>query len=605
MCGIVGAVAERNIVTILLEVLMRLEYRGYDSAGMAVLFDGDIHRVRSVGKVERLAQAIEQVGLKGAMGIAHTRWATHGKPTEANAHPHIAGPFAIVHNGIIENYAELKATLIKEGVRFDSETDTEVVAHLLHQAWQKNSNVLLALQSVVKMLRGAYALCVLVKGENHLYAVRSGAPLVVGLGMGENFVGSDCLALLPVTQRFLYLEEGDIAELSLSEVRLYDAQGQSVSRAVVELQNVQDAASKVGYKHYMQKEIHEQSVAVARTLAQGLSHEGKLIPTAFGPRAGALFKQIESIRIVACGTSYHAGMVAKYWLEEWAGVGTEVEVASELRYRSAVVRPHCLLLAISQSGETADTLAAVRQGRGEGVLADLAICNVPTSTLVRESTLSFLTQAGVELGVASTKAFTTQLVALMLLALNLAEAKGRNIQDKLAALQQLPVAIQSTLAIEPEVRKLAPSLKQASHALYLGRGVNYPLALEGALKLKEISYIHAEGYPAGELKHGPLALVDEKMPVIALAPHDALFEKLNSNLQEVQARGGKLFILTESQHLSDMHLKAAYLGVPTVPTVIQPFVYCIALQLLAYHVATLRGTDVDQPRNLAKSVTVE
>lgn len=609
MCGIVGGIAERNVVPILLEGLKRLEYRGYDSAGIAVLNDKGIERIREVGKVAALADVLAQQHLQGRIGIAHTRWATHGKPTEANAHPHISGDIALVHNGIIENYAEIKAELMAEGVEFTSDTDSEVAAHLIQRAYLETGDLLKAVQASVPRFRGAYGLLIMQQDAERLIAVRSGSPLVIGLGLGENFVASDSLSLLPVTQRFIYLEEGDVAEVTCSPVQIYNKQGEAVERSVAVLSQVSDAASKGQYKHFMQKEIFEQPVAVAQTLAAGFDEAGELKLAAFGEQAAALLSKIQNIRIVACGTSYHAGMIARYWLERYARIACDVEIASELRYRDSVVRPDTLLIVISQSGETADSIAALRQGKQLGYAATLAICNVPTSSLVRETDMVFLTRAGIELGVASTKAFTTQLVALLLLTLNLAKLRHRvtaeELQNLLHALRSAPVALQQALDCEVEIKALAKQFHHKQHALFLGRGVYYPLALEGALKLKEISYIHAEAYPAGELKHGPLALVDEHMPIVALAPQDALFEKMQGNLHEVKARGGELLTLTETGLVEKLGLPGAVIALSPVPELIGPLVYSIPLQLLAYHVALIKGTDVDQPRNLAKSVTVE
>jgi len=610
MCGIVGAAAERDVTPILLEGLKRLEYRGYDSAGIVVLReDGVFQRVRAVGKVSRLREAIAAEPIVGRCGIAHTRWATHGAPTDRNAHPHISHEeIAIVHNGIIENYEWLREQQLALGYKFDSETDTEVACHLIHAYYQRSRDLLAAVQAAVKDLEGAYALGVVSSREpGRLVAARKGSPLVVGVGIGEHFVASDVFALLPVTQRFIFLEEGDIVDLRRDYLAIYDRDGNRVERPIRTSELAADAAERGQYRHYMLKEIHEQPRAIAETL-QGRVSEERVLEAAFGPRAAELFKTVERVQIVACGTSYHAGLVAKYWLEGYAGVPCDVEVASEFRYRPHVVSRNTLFVTISQSGETADTLAALRAAKTEGYLASLAICNVPESSLVRESDLTLMTRAGPEIGVASTKAFTTQLAALMLLTIALgrhhkidAATEARLVQ----ALREVPKLIEQTLSLEPAIEKLAERFVDKQHTLFLGRGMQYPIAKEGALKLKEISYIHAEAYPAGELKHGPLALVDDQMPVVAVAPHDDLVEKLKSNLQEVRARGGMLYVFAAA----DIDLRAGdgyeVFSMPTVPEVVAPIVYTVPLQLLSYHVAVMKGTDVDQPRNLAKSVTVE
>jgi len=610
MCGIVGAAAERDVTPILLEGLKRLEYRGYDSAGIVVLReDGVFQRVRAVGKVSRLREAIAAEPIVGRCGIAHTRWATHGAPTDRNAHPHISHEeIAIVHNGIIENYERLREQQLALGYKFDSETDTEVACHLIHAYYQRSRDLLAAVQAAVKDLEGAYALGVVSSREpGRLVAARKGSPLVVGVGIGEHFVASDVFALLPVTQRFIFLEEGDIVDLRRDYLAIYDRDGNRVERPIRTSELAADAAERGQYRHYMLKEIHEQPRAIAETL-QGRVSEERVLEAAFGPRAAELFKTVERVQIVACGTSYHAGLVAKYWLEGYAGVPCDVEVASEFRYRPHVVSRNTLFVTISQSGETADTLAALRAAKTEGYLASLAICNVPESSLVRESDLTLMTRAGPEIGVASTKSFTTQLAALMLLTIALgrhhkidAATEARLVQ----ALREVPKLIEQTLSLEPAIEKLAERFVDKQHTLFLGRGMQYPIAKEGALKLKEISYIHAEAYPAGELKHGPLALVDDQMPVVAVAPHDDLVEKLKSNLQEVRARGGMLYVFAAA----DIDLRAGdgyeVFSMPTVPEVVAPIVYTVPLQLLSYHVAVMKGTDVDQPRNLAKSVTVE
>ena len=599
MCGIVGGAAERNVLPILLEGLRRLEYRGYDSAGVALCDGEHIQRRRVVGKVAGLEAALKQHPLAGHMGIAHTRWATHGKPTEANAHPHMSGDrLAVVHNGIIENYSELRLELEKKGVAFTSQTDTEVIVHLIAQALKTKNTLLTAVQHTVKRLTGAYAIAVISADfPSQLIAVRSGSPLVIGVGIGEHFIASDSVSLLPVTRRFIYLAEGDVVEMTREHFQIYDSHGTLVTRFIDEISGEMDAANKAGYKHYMLKEIYEQPSAIARTMT-----------STFGPEAETLFKKLQHIRIVACGTSYHAAMVAKYWFEEHARVSCEVDIASELRYRHAVTPPHSLWISISQSGETADTLAALRQAKTQGYLASLAICNVSTSSLVRESDFTFLTQAGTEMGVASTKAFTTQLTALLILCGTLAKVRQSSplfCQLLAEQLPQLPRLLTETLQLNNDIAAMAEYFIEKRHALFLGRGVHYPMALEGALKLKEISYIHAEAYPAGELKHGPLALVDNEMPVVAIAPEDELLDKLKSNLQVVKARGGELLVITERRLCDQLGVTGRFIGLPSIPTLIAPIVYAIPLQLLAYHVAVLKGTDVDQPRNLAKSVTVE
>lgn len=606
MCGIVGAVAERNVVPILLEGLKRLEYRGYDSAGLAVVTeDQQLERVRCLGKVEELAKKVRENPLSAKIGIAHTRWATHGKPSEANAHPHISGDIVIVHNGIIENYAELKAELIKKGAVFTSETDTEVVAHLLAHAMKSVTDPLKAVQNILGELKGAYALLVMHRQfPDRLIVVRKGSPLVIGLGIEENFVGSDSLSLLPVTRRFVYLEENDVAEVTRFEVKIYN-EGKMVNRHIEEIHANDDAALKGQYKHYMQKEIDEQPRVVADILTQCLNEQGVIIDS-FGPRAKDILPKVKHIKIIACGTSFHAGLAAKYWFEEVAKISTDVEIASEYRYRETVVHPNTLFIAISQSGETADTLAALRLAKTQGYLASLAICNVPTSTLVRESDLVFLMRAGVEVGVASTKAFTAQLLALFLLTQVLANFAGFKTLEN-SVLQQLPKYMNETLTLDAEVTRLSEYFKHKAHTLFLGRGIYYPLAMEAALKLKEISYIHAEAYAAGELKHGPLALVDENMPVVVIVPPGKLQEKVLSNTEEVMARGGEVFVIgtKESLPAHKPHLHELAIPLAKKDAMLFPFLVILPLQLLSYHVALLKGTDVDQPRNLAKSVTVE
>ena len=606
MCGIVGAVAQRDIAAILVDGLHRLEYRGYDSAGVAVLgADKQMNILRRVGKVKALDDALEAKPLLGGTGIAHTRWATHGEPSEANAHPHRSDKIAVVHNGIIENYEELRAELQARGYVFQSQTDTEVIAHLVEWEFRTSNSLLEAVQKTVKQLRGAYGTVVLNEEEpEHLIVARSGSPLVIGYGIGENFLASDPLALLSVTRRFAYLEEGDVAEITRTSVDIYDRDGNKVERKMHEGNFEQDAADKGQYRHYMQKEIFEQPIAIMNTL-DGRIKEGKVNLEAIAPNAAEILSKVEHIQIVACGTSYNAGMVARYWLESIAGVACDVEIASEFRYRKFVTRPNSLLVTISQSGETADTLAALRLAKESGFMAAMTICNVATSSLVRESDFAFMTRAGVEVGVASTKAFTTQLTCLLLLTAALGRLKGNVSAEQEAdivhALQRLPALIEAALTHEKEIEKLSEDFADKQHSLFLGRGEFYPIAMESALKLKEISYIHAEAYAAGELKHGPLALIDNEMPVIVVAPENDLLEKVKSNIEEVKARGGQLFIFTDH----DAGLGYKTLVFPKVDEVTAPIFYTVPLQLLSYHVALIKGTDVDQPRNLAKSVTVE
>ena len=606
MCGIVGAVAQRDVAAILVDGLHRLEYRGYDSAGVAVLgADKQMNILRRVGKVKALDDALEAKPLLGGTGIAHTRWATHGEPSEANAHPHRSGKIAVVHNGIIENYEELRAELQARGYVFQSQTDTEVIAHLVEWEFRTSNSLLEAVQKTVKQLRGAYGTVVLNEEEpEHLIVARSGSPLVIGYGIDENFLASDPLALLSVTRRFAYLEEGDVAEITRTSVDIYDRDGNKVEREIHEGNFEQDAADKGQYHHYMQKEIFEQPVAIMNTL-DGRIKEGKVNLEAIAPNAAEILSKVEHIQIVACGTSYNAGMVARYWLESIAGVACDVEIASEFRYRKFVTRPNSLLVTISQSGETADTLAALRLAKESSFMAAMTICNVATSSLVRESDFAFMTRAGVEVGVASTKAFTTQLTCLLLLTAALGRLKG-NVSavqeaDIVHALQRLPALIEAALTHEKEIEKLSEDFADKQHSLFLGRGEFYPIAMESALKLKEISYIHAEAYAAGELKHGPLALIDSEMPVIVVAPENDLLEKVKSNIEEVKARGGQLFIFADL----DAGLGYKTLVFPKVDEVTAPIFYTVPLQLLSYHVALIKGTDVDQPRNLAKSVTVE
>jgi glucosamine--fructose-6-phosphate aminotransferase (isomerizing) len=611
MCGIVGAVAERNITAILLEGLKRLEYRGYDSAGVAVLNPaGQLQRCRRSGKVAELEQALAAEPLLGRLGIAHTRWATHGAPCERNAHPHVSGDdLAVVHNGIIENHEALRERLQALGYVFSSDTDTETIVHLLHHKLKEHADLADALKAAIPELHGAYGLAVISAAQpDRLLAARSGSPLVIGLGLGENFLASDQLALRQVTDRFVYLEEGDIAEIRRDSLQIWDAAGQSVQREQVQYHEGAEAADKGEFRHFMLKEIHEQPSVVQRTLEGRLGADHVLVQ-AFGPQAAELFGQVKNVQIVACGTSYHAGMVARYWLEELAGIPCQIEVASEFRYRKVVVHPDSLFVSISQSGETADTLAALRNAKELGFLSSLAICNVGTSSLVRESALTLLTQAGPEIGVASTKAFTTQLVALMLLTLSLGQVRGNLSGAKeaelVAELRRLPSRLGEALAMDKTIEKLAELFAEKQHTLFLGRGAQYPVAMEGALKLKEISYIHAEAYPAGELKHGPLALVDSDMPVVTVAPNNELLEKLKSNLQEVRARGGELIVFADEQAAMRNGEGTHVVNMPHIHDALAPILYTIPLQLLSYYVAVLKGTDVDQPRNLAKSVTVE
>ncbi|VVM56442.1 Glutamine--fructose-6-phosphate aminotransferase [isomerizing] [Pseudomonas fluorescens] len=610
MCGIVGAVAERNITAILLEGLKRLEYRGYDSAGVAVYTnDQQLERMRRPGKVSELELALQAEPLIGRLGIAHTRWATHGAPCERNAHPHFSGDLAVVHNGIIENYEALREQLKALGYVFTSDTDTEVIAHLLNHKLKDLHDLTVALKATVKELHGAYGLAVIsARQPDRLLAARSGSPLVIGLGLGENFLASDQLALRQVTDRFMYLEEGDIAEIRRDSVQIWDVTGKIVQRETVQYRDGADVADKGEYRHFMLKEIHEQPAVVQRTLEGRLSPDGVLVQ-AFGPQAAELFAKVRNVQIVACGTSYHAGMVARYWLEELAGIPCQVEVASEFRYRKVVVQPDTLFVTISQSGETADTLAALRNAKELGFLASLAICNVGISSLVRESDLTLLTQAGREIGVASTKAFTTQLVGLLLLTLSLGQVRGtlaKGVEATLVEeLRRLPTRLGEALAMDSTVEKIAELFAEKHHTLFLGRGAQFPVAMEGALKLKEISYIHAEAYPAGELKHGPLALVDNDMPVVTVAPNNELLEKLKSNLQEVRARGGQLIVFADEQAGMTNGEGTHVVHMPHIHDILSPILYTIPLQLLSYYVAVLKGTDVDQPRNLAKSVTVE
>jgi len=608
MCGIVGAIAQRNVVPILLEGLRRLEYRGYDSAGLAVCgADGAMRRIRSVGKVANLIEMERVNPIPGNLGIAHTRWATHGMPAERNAHPHMSGEkVAVVHNGIIENHAELRAELRAQGYRFTSETDTEVIAHLLAHLLEHEPDLLKAVQAAARRLIGAYGLAVASPDDpERLIVARSGSPLVIGIGLGENFIASDVFALLPVTQRFIFLEEGDIAEIRRDGISIFDAAGYPAERPERLSRLSASTIDKGPYAHYMLKEIFEQPAVIAETL-EGRIHKGRLLEESFGHKAQQLFDQAKGVHIVACGTSYHAGMVAKYWLEE-AGVPCQVEVASEYRYRRVVVPEGTLFLSISQSGETADTLAALRFAKTAGYVGSLAICNVPESSLTRESDVALMTRAGPEIGVASTKAFTTQLTALRLVTLACARRRGMTAEREAVLVDELhalPRQVEVVLSLSDAVKAMAAAFADKKDALFLGRGPFYPVALEGALKLKEISYIHAEAYPAGELKHGPLALVDADMPVICALPDDPLLDKVLSNLQEVRARGGELFLFSDQTVKIELD-RYQNLTLADICPSTAPIVYSIPLQLLAYHVAVLKGTDVDQPRNLAKSVTVE
>jgi len=610
MCGIVGMTGHRDVQAVLLEGLRRLEYRGYDSAGMAVAgTDGHLTTVRRTGKIRELEQALAETPLGGSTGIAHTRWATHGIPSVRNAHPHTShATVAVVHNGIIENHASLRRSLEGRGYVFQSDTDTESIVHLIHWHLQQGGDLLAAVRLTCEQLQGAYALCAISQTEpGRLVAARLGSPLVVGLGDAENFIASDVYALVGETQRFIYLEENDIVELTPERVRIHNGSQSGVVRTEHETRLNADAVERGIYRHYMQKEIHEQPRAIARTL-DGRIKNGQLQRGAFDPVLWQLLPGVNAVQIVACGTSYHAGLVGKYWLESIAGIHCAVEVASEFRYRKQVVTPGTLFVTLSQSGETADTLAALRSIRDMNYLHSLAICNVAESSIVRASDSCLMTRAGPEVGVASTKAFTTQLVALLILVLALARQKGLSTVDEqryIGELESLPDQVRQVLTLEPDIEKWAESFGDKGHALYLGRGAQYPVAMEGALKLKEISYIHAEAYPAGELKHGPLALIDHEMPVIAVAPNNELLEKLKSNLQEVNARGGVLYVFADTHAPLDTVPNVNILRIAPTEDVVAPIVYTIPLQMLAYHVALIKGTDVDQPRNLAKSVTVE
>ena len=611
MCGIVGAVAQRDVAEILIEGLRRLEYRGYDSAGVAIVnTDNELQRVRRLGKVQELADAVDNMPLSGGTGIAHTRWATHGEPSEANAHPHISGQhIALVHNGIIENHQSLRELLLERGYVFSSQTDTEVIAHLVDWELRSAANLLEAVQKTVLQLQGAYGTVVMdSRDPERVVVARSGSPLVIGLGVGENFIASDQLALLNVTRRFMFLEEGDVAEVTRRKISVFDSNGQAVERVVSESNIEHDAADKGQYRHYMQKEIFEQPSALINTMEGRISNDHVIVES-IGSDATAIFDKVEHIQIIACGTSYNAGMVARYWFESIAGVSCDVEIASEFRYRKFVTQPNSLLITLSQSGETADTLAALRLAKQKGYMAAMTICNVAGSSLVRESDLAFMTRAGAEIGVASTKAFTTQLVALLMLVTALGKQQGNidRVQEQqiVTALHQLPTQIEKALAFDKPIEILAEDFADKQHALFLGRGEFYPIAVEASLKLKEISYIHAEAYAAGELKHGPLALVDAEMPVIVVAPTNDLLEKLKSNIEEVRARGGLLYVFADDEAGFEECEGMKIITMPKVDEIIAPIFYTIPMQLLSYHVALIKGTDVDQPRNLAKAVTVE
>ena len=610
MCGIVGAVAQRDVAEILINGLHRLEYRGYDSAGVAVVNENyELQRVRCLGKVKALDEVVSEKPLIGGTGIAHTRWATHGEPSETNAHPHVSGTFAVVHNGIIENHEELRELLKSRGYVFLSQTDTEVIAHLVEWEMRSTDSLLEAVKKAVKQLTGAYGMVVMdSRHPEHLVAARSGSPLVIGLGLGENFLASDQLALLSVTRRFIFLEEGDIAEITRRTVDIYDTYGNKVEHEIHESNLENDAAEKGKFRHFMQKEIYEQPTALINTMEGRINHENVIVDS-IGNGAKGILEKVEHIQIVACGTSYNAGMVAHYWFESLAGVSCDVEIASEFRYRKFVTRPNSLLITLSQSGETADTLAALRLAKEKGYMAALTICNVAGSSLVRESDLAFMTRAGVEVGVASTKAFTTQLAALLMLVTALGKVKGHISAEKeheiIKAMQSLPAEIEKALAFDTEIEALAEDFAEKHHALFLGRGAFYPIAVEASLKLKEISYIHAEAYAAGELKHGPLALIDADMPVIVVAPNNELLEKVKSNIEEVRARGGQLYVFADKEAGFTPSEGMKIITMPKVNDIVAPIFYTIPMQLLSYHVALIKGTDVDQPRNLAKSVTVE
>ncbi|MBY5948970.1 glutamine--fructose-6-phosphate transaminase (isomerizing) [Photobacterium rosenbergii] len=610
MCGIVGAVAQRDVAEILVEGLRRLEYRGYDSAGVAVV-DGDANltRVRRLGKVQELADAVDEAKVIGGTGIAHTRWATHGEPSEVNAHPHMSGDIAVVHNGIIENHEELRELLQSRGYVFESQTDTEVIAHMVEWELRTSETLLEAVQKTAKQLDGAYGTVALDrKDPSRIVVARSGSPIVIGFGVGENFLASDQLALLNVTRRFMYLEEGDVAEITRREVTVFDASGERVEREITESNAEHDAGDKGQYRHFMQKEIYEQPTALINTM-EGRITADSVVTEAIGVNAADILSKVEHVQIVACGTSYNAGMTARYWFEDIAGVSCDVEIASEFRYRKFVTRPNSLLITLSQSGETADTLAALRLAKEKGYMAAMTICNVAGSSLVRESDFAFMTRAGVEIGVASTKAFTTQLSALLMLVTALGKQQNRISKEKekeiVEALHALPQQINAALSFEKEIEALAPDFADKHHTLFLGRGEFYPIAMEASLKLKEISYIHAEAYAAGELKHGPLALIDADMPVVVVAPSNDLLEKLKSNVEEVRARGGLLYVFADEDAGFEGDETMKIITMPHVSEITAAIYYTIPMQLLSYYVALIKGTDVDQPRNLAKAVTVE
>ncbi|MDE1220225.1 glutamine--fructose-6-phosphate transaminase (isomerizing) [Vibrio aestuarianus] len=610
MCGIVGAVAQRDVAEILVEGLRRLEYRGYDSAGVAVVDSkSNLTRVRRLGKVQELADAVEKQNVVGGTGIAHTRWATHGEPSEANAHPHMSGDIAVVHNGIIENYEQLREMLRERGYVFESQTDTEVIAHLVEWELRSSSSLREALQKTAKQLSGAYGTVVVDrKDPSRIVVARSGSPIVIGLGVGENFLASDQLALLSVTRRFIYLEEGDVAEITRREVAIFDTNGNPVEREETQSNAEHDAGDKGKYRHFMQKEIFEQPTALINTMEGRISADS-VITNAIGVNAEEILNKVEHVQIIACGTSYNSGMAARYWFESLAGVSCDVEIASEFRYRKFVTRPNSLLITLSQSGETADTLAALRLAKEKGYMAAMTVCNVAGSSLVRESDFAFMTRAGTEIGVASTKAFTTQLAALLMMVTALGKQKGVIGREKEAeiveALHALPAQIEQALSFDKEIEALATDFADKHHTLFLGRGEFYPIAMEASLKLKEISYIHAEAYAAGELKHGPLALIDADMPVVVVAPNNELLEKLKSNVEEVRARGGLLYVFADEKAGFEGDENMKIITMPHVSDITAPIYYTIPMQLLSYHVALIKGTDVDQPRNLAKAVTVE
>ncbi|MGL6258531.1 glutamine--fructose-6-phosphate transaminase (isomerizing) [Vibrio sp. WXL103] len=610
MCGIVGAVAQRDVAEILVEGLRRLEYRGYDSAGVAVVdSESNLTRVRRLGKVQELADAVDEAKVIGGTGIAHTRWATHGEPSEINAHPHMSGDIAVVHNGIIENHEELRELLQSRGYVFESQTDTEVIAHMVE--WERRScdSLLEALQNTAKQLEGAYGTVVVDrKDPSRIVVARSGSPIVIGFGVGENFLASDQLALLSVTRRFMYLEEGDVAEITRREVNVFDINGKPAEREIVESNAEHDAGDKGKFRHFMQKEIFEQPKALINTMEGRLS-DSAVITNAIGVNAEEILSKVEHVQIVACGTSYNSGMAARYWFEDIAGVSCDVEIASEFRYRKFVTRPNSLLVTLSQSGETADTLAALRLAKEKGYMAAMTICNVAGSSLVRESDFAFMTRAGTEIGVASTKAFTTQLAAMLMMVVSIGRLQGRVDEAReteiVKALHELPSQIEAALEFDAQIEALAPDFADKHHTLFLGRGEYYPIAMEASLKLKEISYIHAEAYAAGELKHGPLALIDADMPVVVIAPSNELLEKLKSNVEEVRARGGILYVFADQDAGFEEDESMKIIRMPHVNEITAPIYYTVPMQLLSYHVALIKGTDVDQPRNLAKAVTVE